>query len=458
MANLTHIAEWTFNREDDHTISDSAKVTAIGGRVRLRLVQPDIISPGLPDRVYTTDDDVYVRTEQFAPGSLVSYQFIEIIGNTPKGEDGAVVTSLSMRLHTGAEAQYWNGSAWATAGAGDWNTLADFNTNLSSYTGASVAFEIRLKTTDNRFTPSVQRVKLKWYGKPISFFNEWVYRTVVASMKAAIRPLSDYTFRAPGGTSIDLNNFPLDAGYDITDVASVFDHTNDPGHSNDLLSSYDSGTKVITLTSAIASTDTAWVVFRYAPQIAVTTSTDYVEEAQVPSIWLTGVRNPTGGKRSVGQRGPNIIDRSADPPSGASFPNPIPLLTLDITYAVLSPGSLDLNILNEALLHWIETHPVLFSPALDTPVRVRGRTLMDWNTGRNSAKEPVFLTGTFSLIDVPLIGDLSASAADGSNTSIAGAVEAGDPNHPGIGYGVKAANLTYRTTGGTGEDTVSITE
>ena len=458
MTTLFHIAEWDFHPESTPVLSSTSKITAAGGLVRLRLAQPAALIPGHPSQVYPIDDDVYVRTKQFSPGSLVSWGFVELIGEEPKDEDTNAVTSLSVRLYTGSVAQYWNGAAWANASAGDWNTITDFNANLNSYLGTSIAFEVRLKTTDNRFTPTLTNVKLKWNGESFSFFNEWIYRTVVPSMKASIRPVSDYTLEAPGGTSIDLNSFPLDAGFEITDVLNVYDHTNDSTHSTDLFSSYDSGTKVITLTGAIALDDTAWIVLRYSPQVAVTTSTDYTEESKVPAIWITGVRNPVGSNRRVGNRGPSIVDRSLTPPLGVVFPNPIPLVTLDITYAVLSSGALDLNRLNEALIHWIEIHPVLISPALDTSVRLQRRTVMDWSTGRSNAKEPVFLTGTFTLVDLPLIGDVSASAADGSNTSTPGAIEAGDPNHPGIGYGVSRANFVFQVAGGTGEDSVIVTE
>lgn len=452
MTTLTHIAEWTFHKEDRPTLSDASNLTASGGRVRLVAGRPDVYLPGLPARVYSTADDLYVRTPAFAPGSLVAWGFVELIGSTPADENGNQVTSLDVRIFDGAGSRWWDGTTWASAGAGEWNTLADLNANLPEYDGGTIAFEVRLRTTDVRLTPSLTRVKLKWSGRSFSFFEEWIYNTLVASLKASIRPATSYTIAAPGGGAIALNEFPLDAGFAITNVIAVYDHTSDPTHTNNLFDSFSSN--VIALTGEIPAGNTAWIVFRYAPQIAVTTSMDYDEEAKVPAVWITGIRQRTAGTNRVGGRGPSIMNRATG--SGAVFPNPIPLLDLDITYAVLSPGSLDLLALNEALLHWFETHPVLVSPALDTGVHCGRQNVIDWSTGRASAREPNYLTGTFYLRNVPLVGDPAASAADGSGTATAGAIEAGDPAHPGVGYAVSTVRLANEVLGGTGSGTLDI--
>ena len=449
MTTLDHIAEWNFFPEDGHTLSDVSKMTAKDGIVRLILGQPAFTLPGFPGQVYTLDSDVYVRTKTFAPTHMITWDFVELYGTAPRDENRNQVTTMNLRIHDGTDSRYWNGGTWAVAGAGDWNTLSDVNANLSAYTGSSIAIEVELKTTDWVLTPTLRAVKLKWTGQLFSFFEEWIYRTVVAGMKSALRPPSDYTIKAPGGTSIDLDNFPLDSGWELADVIAVYDYTNDPTRRTNLLSSYDSGTKVITLTGAIAADDTAWVVFRYQPDIAVTTSQDFTDEAQVPAIWITGVRDVTRGTKRIGGRGPYAIDRTLAVPAGVVHPEAVSMIDLDFTYAVLAPTSLDLTKLNEALINWIDAHPILRSPGLDTHVKLSRTNALDWVTGVGAPKDLRLLTGTFTLREVPFIGDLSASAADGSNTAPAGAVDV---------FGVKQLSVDYSVLGGTGHDTVDITE
>lgn len=456
MTTQSYIHEWEFRDGGAWELSDASLLTAADGVARLRPVQPAAFLPGRTGRSYSTADDLYVRTAPFAPGIVTGWGFIEGIGDEPESYDGAAETSLSYRLHDGTDSRFWNGAAWAVAGAGDWNTLADFNANLSSYTGASLAVEARLRTTDGDLTPLLRVVKLKWTGEVVNTLREWLYNGVVRSLVNAVRPTTDYVIElAATGASFALSSYPLEAGWDITDVVAAYNETDDPGHTTDILDNYAAGT--VTLTGSLAAGKQVWLVMRYAPQVAVTTDHDFSEAAKAPAIYITSVRVPTDTRRGLGASGPHIIDRSAATPAGTAFPLPVPLVDIELTFALVAPGSVDLLKLQGVFADWMHAHPTLACSTFDASVRLEPGPAMDWSTEIANLGDPRQSASSLRLRNVPWYGDADSASADGSASARLGPVDAGDAGAPGVGYGVKRARFRWSSKTGPGADTQDMT-
>ena len=454
---MSLIQTFGFQPEDTYTLSSSS-VTVSGGVVGLKYAQnPSALAPGQPPQKYDLGEGHYVRTRLFAPGIFSSWGFIQLMGEEDDDENGTQVTFLEARIWDGTEALYWDGAAWSSAGATDFNTLADFNENLPSFTGSSIAFEIRLRTTDAQYTPVLGEVCLKWEGKNVSFLREWVVNTLVGSLKDSIRPRTDYPVKHTGGSTVALVEHPLDASWDLTDIIEVYDQDNDPDHETNLFSSYDSTESRVTLTGTVSAGTVLWLVARYAPQVAVTTSTDYFEGAKSPAILVTMIEPSWGGK-TLGARGPHVIDVTRDVPAGTVFPTSIPLIDVDIALATVAPTSQDLIVLNEALGSWLDAHPTLRSSAFDQEVKMYPGSILNWNTTQFESKDPRLASGTLRLVNIPMIGDPEAGAADGGATASTGAVDAGDAGSPGVGYGVASLVLTTSFVGTGADSSLTITE
>ena len=421
---ISYIKGFLFQTQDVYTLSDPDEITAQGAIVRLKKSRRGALLPGRPIDFYSTIAIAFVRTKVFQPGVLATFDFVEVIGSTPKDENGTQVTSHEFRAHDGTDSRYWGGASWDIAGASDWNSLTDFNANLPAYTPTQIAVEVRLVTTDDRFTPTMEQLCLRWTGSVVDNFREWVFKTVVRSLKNNIRPLTDFTIAAPGGTSVDISAY-FDAGYDVTDIIGAFDYTTDPDLATNLFSSYDSNTKIVTLTSAITADNNIWMIAVYKPDVAVTTSTDYVFNAKVPALWITAI-SPRGARKQLGVKGPSAIDRSLSPPQGTAYPLPIPFVDLDFTIATIAPVALDLTRLTQAFAGWMQAHPKLTSPSLDEEVALSQGGTLEWTTDNADTDDARLSTNSFSLLNVPLFHDSLASSAanDGVNTGPVDGVKA----------------------------------
>ena len=456
MPTTSYIEAFEFQPNLGNVLSDLALISAKGGVVALRYVaNPSAQAPGQPSGKYTTTSNVYVRTRAFTPGALSSWGFVEIFGETDT-VDEVQITFIELRIWDGTEALYWDGGAWSSAASTDFNTLKVFNANLAAYTGAEISIEARLRTTDTQFTPTLSGFCLKWTGEKFSFMREWVVNTVLRSLKDSIRPLTDYPVDHTGGNIISLSDHPLDAAWNLTDVVEVYDHTNDPDHTTNLFSSFDSVESLITLTVFVDAGVRLWIKARYAPQVAVTTSSDYFEGGKSPAILITMVSPQWGGK-SIGARGPSAFDVTTPVPSGTVYPNPISMIDIDFTLATVAPTSQDLIVLNEAVGSWLDAHPTLRSRAIDHSVKMQSGNFLDWNTAQDDVKDPRLAVATFSLRNVPFIGDALSGGVEGASKAI-GAVDAGDPAAPGVGYAVSSVNVVSTVVGSGGNSTMQITE
>jgi len=350
---------FTFAEEDRGwiTLSDPTKIQLDSVLNVVSLVPDD-------SGRYPLDTGLYVMSKATAPGAWKSWYML-LVGVLHKYVAEAAVTSHRVRLHDGTNHKFWSGTAWVTAGATDWNTEADINAHIATFPSRTLRVVVNLSTTDRRYTPQLHWVKLAWNGV-IYFWEDIIYRSLVRSMKAAIRSLADFPIDMPATAStINLNSFPLDSGFDITDVDSVFNNTLDPDHLNDLKVSYNPGTKVITLSGSIAAGNRAWVRFLYKPKVVVIQGQDYKNLAAVPTIVLEDFHE-------VGSRGLAFTDGVFDRATGRTVLFHPPYYT-DLRFAIigLSPTGVDALRMNEDVLSYFENNPMLVSQGLDEQYRVQ---------------------------------------------------------------------------------------
>lgn len=243
------------------------------------------------DNFYSTDSDLYAKTWVTNPRSVKQWLGFDVEATHYRNSSGVYLTSLAFRLSDGTDEYWWNGGSWEVNTV-DWNTEEEVATNIQTFPVASQKIQviINLRTSDKNYTPLVSRIKILW-ASDIEFMEDIIARSMIPFLRENVRPISDYPIeKISTSSSIDLNDFALETPYNLIGIDSVFDHTNDPDHLNDLFQSYDSGTKIITLSSDINSGDVSWIRFTYEPEVALSTSQEYSELDKVPQILLKNLK------------------------------------------------------------------------------------------------------------------------------------------------------------------------
>ena len=159
---------------------------------------------------------------------------------------------------------------------------------------------MNLKTTDGEFTPEVSELKL--LGEfDIEFFDDLVYDSLIRLLNTTFR--SSSVVRFPTGpssiSSINLATILENKGYNIFDVTSVYNLTDDPLKLTNLHDSYAPGTVkqdgftfepgIETFTGSIPAGKLVEIKFVYVPEISVKVNQDYFEAPAYPHIAFTRI-------------------------------------------------------------------------------------------------------------------------------------------------------------------------
>lgn len=311
---------------------------------------------------YTTDAaGATAETWVTNPSTVKQWLTVEIEIEHGYGDGGVQVTGDRYRLTDGADQYWWNGAAWEV-NTSDWNTEAELANNLPTFPIAaqSLGVIVNLTTTDATKTPRLKGIKVLW-ASDIEFSEDLIYRSLVRALRDNVRPITDYVVQ-PGAstTTIDLaNDFPLETPYNVVGVDAVYDHTDDPDHLVDLFDSYDTLTKVVTLSSALPVDHLAFIRLIYEPEVAVTTSQDFYEVDKVPSLILDDV---------------NLVDASTvgtddhvlNKDTGDAVKVPAPLQgDLEVTLHGITDKGVDHKRLADQIQAFFANFPTLRSTGLD---------------------------------------------------------------------------------------------
>lgn len=290
---------------------------------------------------FSTDADLYVKTQEFWPRTNKIWRGFYTSVTTPTG------TSIGFKLNNGTNDYYWTGSAWAVAGASDWNTEAEIATNIATFPVGKLHVVVNLVTTDATITPTLQYV-LVGYSAQIVFLEQWIYRTLVPLLREGCRPYAHWAIPIGTTTStIDLDDYQLDTPFNLVGIDTIYNHTDDSDHHTDLFDSYDTGTKVITLTTSIAAGKVAWINFIYEPEVAVLTSADYHELRKVPVLTLEDLRISEANRSGWTNE---LVDKSA---GTAIVYDPPWQCCLEGDIIISAPRSLDEMALAEEVLSFL---------------------------------------------------------------------------------------------------------
>jgi hypothetical protein len=313
---------------------------------------------------FSTDNDLYVKSWIAHPESARQWAGFQADVVLPQ-VDGVQATSIKFRLGDGTNERYWNGTSWVTSTT-LWNTEAEVANNIASFPATSKKLQViaNLKTTDASVSPELIRVRVL-YLSDIEFQEDYVYRLMVRALRDNVRPIADYPIKlAATGTTVDLDSYPLETPYNLESIDAVFNHSDDPGHLVDLFSSYNPTTKVITLSASVEANKTLWVQFVFAPEVAVTTSSEYHEVAKTPAIILEDVNLVRASE--VGWDD-SVINKD----SGHGWKIPSPLRgDLEISLLLLADKGLDLHKMADEVKRFCLNNPLVRSPGLDEMYRL----------------------------------------------------------------------------------------
>jgi len=323
------------------------------------------------DGDYPVTGEQYVRHRVTEPLALQSWEGFDYEAVEPTG------TALAFRISDGTDDYWWDGGTWVvvTPDPAEWNTRQEIHDHIAGFRAAVSSRKLqvvtRLTTTDPSLTPRLTTTKLL-YRAWINFTEDLILRSFVPTLKAQIRPWKDSSFKAKSAT----DTFALGEGgaytlrpYRVEEIVGVWDHDNDPQHLVSLFDSYDTGTEIMTLTSAVASGTRLFMTFKYAPRVSVAKHPDYIEvEDDIPSLTLEGLRAVLKMRGSPARR--DAIINRAD--FSAKVVASVDATTFDLDILVSADRNTDRFRLSDAVRDFLEDNPLLNLVGVDedTPVRL----------------------------------------------------------------------------------------
>jgi hypothetical protein len=242
---------------------------------------------------FPTTPDLYVKTWVTAPAALKRWVGFQAFVKHTIDDLGQPITDVRYRLSNGGPELYWNSgaSAWVPAAPNNWNTEAEVANNIASFPvlDPSLQLIINLRTPDDRFTPYVATVRLL-AETDLEELEDYVWRSLIPELRAQVRPIGEHDIESDGTAAIDLASaYRIETPYDIVGVDAVYDLDADARRLNNLFSSFNPVTKLITLTAPPAAGNRVRINFLYQLPIAVNTSQDYIEVEKVPQIVFESV-------------------------------------------------------------------------------------------------------------------------------------------------------------------------
>ena len=272
------------------------------GSLRLHIpgaLEPEayITIPKEPSGLFPLAPNLSAETWTARPRAVKRWIAFEadIVHVTIPGETSPV-TSARFKLGDESSWYVWTGAAWVVD-ANAWNTEAEISENIATFPVAarSIRVRVNLATTDVHHAPRLRTIKLA-YEAAFDHMDDYLLRSLIRSMKT-IRPIG----RAEGRAELNSNEFPvrLDSPYQIRGILAAFDITDDPDELENLYQSWSpdaasgparvSSSGMVTLSQVVSANHVVRVHFEHEPQIAHTTSTDYIEVNRSPSVSIIGV-------------------------------------------------------------------------------------------------------------------------------------------------------------------------
>jgi len=373
---------------------DSRRKITLGTSVRLNAASHYLQLQENSLGNYPLTADLFAKTWVATPDSVRQWLGFEA-QVVHAFEGGAQLTNVKFRLSNGTNQYYWNGTAWVISTT-SWNTEIEIADNISTFPVTSKKLQVilNLSTTDREFTPKVYAVKVL-YSSDIQFQEDILYRSLVRSLKASIRPRGRHIFRTTASTpTIDLKGAQkMDTPYNVSSIEGVYNNTDDPNHYTNLSASFNPSTWVITLTAPIISGKDVWIDFLWEPEVAVTTGQDYSEVEKVPCLILDSINLVDCTELAKYN---TVVNRR----TGMGWKVHAPLRgSLEITLIMLTDKATDQVRLADEVKRFFMNNPVLRSFGLDEEFRLWLTSEYDYGTTANRGDISTGRMG-FRVVDV----------------------------------------------------------
>lgn len=315
---------------------------------------------------YSTDDDLYVRTWVSNPQAVKKWLGFDVVASHPTDCNGDPITSVAFKLSDGTSDYYWDGYAWAPAGSSDWSTEAEVADNIETFPISSKKLQIviNLKTTDGDYTPELALIRVL-YEVCIDFQSDLIYGSLIPALAEKVNPVAAHVFIVSNSSSVvNINQVKLETPYKIKGVHSVFNHSVDTTHDNDIFVTYDESSQNLILSQSIAAGQAVWINFLYEPMIAVTTSQDFNEVERIPAILFSSIDLVDANERQ-------IDDFVRNKGQGTAWIVPAPIQgDLQITLQMLTDKAADNRRLATEVQRFFGKNPILRSTGLDEEYRL----------------------------------------------------------------------------------------
>lgn len=309
---------------------------------------------------YPLDADLYIRGPLLAPDAMRQWLAVSTLTVEPVDDAGTAVGTVRYRVSDGTNDRWWNGSVWAVASAGQWNTLAQLQTNFATFpvTTRRIRLVYGLRTTDPAVTPCVLGAMVLYQADILSTMEEVLYRSLIRQLRTVTVPV-EFAVDWPTATTAVVLADLLDQqeAVEISGVSAVFNHTDDPDHLTALSFTYVSGT--LTLAVALPADKKAVIRCDVAPVVAFTTDQDYDQVSKLPAIVVDTVTERFTGEIPSLQHVTDVTTLAAicvRSPRQGSY---------EVTLRAMANRGLDLIRLTDAITSWVRTARVLRIGALD---------------------------------------------------------------------------------------------
>lgn len=253
--------------------------------------------------------DLYAKTRLTQPATAKRWIGFEAVDKQKKVANVAVTSTRYRLSNDGAAQLWWNGSAWAAAGAGQWNTEQEVAEHIADFDSQAIQVVINLRTTSADETPEVSEVKLL-FESDLEWEQEYIARSVLPALREELRPIAEWAEDFAASTNT-ISLAGIETPYNIVGVDSVYNLTTDPQLRHPLaVASYNTTTKLVTLTAPTGAPAALLVRFTFEPEIMIVTSQDYTEISKVPAVCIESIVQNT--HRPVEEPGPSVCNRFGD--------------------------------------------------------------------------------------------------------------------------------------------------
>ncbi|MGB0685411.1 MAG: hypothetical protein ACPGQD_04385, partial [Planctomycetota bacterium] len=246
----------------------------------------------------TTATTATVRHSTRGGVCLVEWAAVELHYSEP------ATTTVEARLHTGAQAYFWDGGSWEPADAGDWNTPTEVEANFSAFgasTSQTLTVEWRMQTSDRELTPVVYGAvmvgRLHFAARTGTtatatrsdgWTDDVIHRVLIPWLMGASPEWSDEGVLVAETSVLDYSEGVAERPIPPNAVQSVHNLDTDPNMLSPLSGTWDPGTLTYTLDSPLAAGARYSARMTIKPEVAFVAD-ETLFEARLPHIIVEGV-------------------------------------------------------------------------------------------------------------------------------------------------------------------------